>query len=157
MLIPDSLLLATVLVSVVTDLLERRIYNVVTFPMVLAGILLSVAGGGPWWAGLAGALVAGLAYLPLYAFRIMGAGDVKLIMAVGALGGMRVGLVTAVGAIIVGGVLSAGAMYSRKRFRDVLLVLRPGASPENSLKVPYGVAIALASVAALVVRDVSAR
>lgn len=72
-----------------TDLRERRIPNLI----VLAGILAGFA-GRTYSEGLDGALLSlqgiGLAFathLPLYLLRATGAGDVKLMAAVGAIAG----------------------------------------------------------------------
>lgn len=82
-------LLAVVCVAGFSDIRTRRIPNRV----VLAGLLLGLAGNAMLyrWAGLASAgLGMGLAllvYFPLYMLRGMGAGDVKLMAAVGAIAG----------------------------------------------------------------------
>ena len=72
-----------------TDTRTAKIRNIHTFPSMLAGLLLGLAGGGV--NGLltsASGLVAGfLLMLPLFVLHIMKAGDAKLLMAIGAIAG----------------------------------------------------------------------
>ncbi len=75
------------------DVRERRIPNLLTGPALFAGLLLHLIFGG--WNGLGSsalaALLAGLAFFVFFVAGGMGAGDVKLMAAVGgivALGGL---------------------------------------------------------------------
>ena len=98
---------AAVFVATVIDWNSRRIPNLLTFPLALVGLALNAIVGG--WMGLAGALVGLvlglLIFLLFMALGAMGAGDVKLMAALGALLGVVhvfwIGLFTAV----MGGVL----------------------------------------------------
>ena len=67
------------------DWRERRIPNLIVFPAALVGLLLNAYAG---WNGLRfglQGLVAGFALLFIpYLFRVMGAGDVKFLAAIGA-------------------------------------------------------------------------
>ncbi len=90
--IPNSLqalLLALVLVAAVFDFLYRRIPNWLVVSGFIAGAILRIVLGG--WQGLAEAAggfgFAFSVYLIFYALRAMGAGDVKLMAAVGAIAG----------------------------------------------------------------------
>ena len=149
-----ALMIAAVLFSAVTDVLERRIYNVVTLPMILVGIGLHALsfGGGPRWDGLAGLFAVGLPFFGLYAIAngaIFGAGDVKLLMALGALAGWKLGLTIGVVSIILGGGLSLVSLIGAGRLGDVIRAFRPSADPRESLKAPDGLAIAGATVLSL--------
>jgi len=89
-LLSDVILVAVVTTAAVTDLKSGRIYNRLVYPAVVVGLLLALAVGG--WAGLkdhalAAAIGFGVLFL-CYAVGGMGGGDVKLMAAVGALGGM---------------------------------------------------------------------
>jgi prepilin peptidase CpaA len=74
------------LVAVVCDIASRRIPNALTFGSAFAGLVVHAYVGG--WAGAGMALAgcaAGLAvFFPVFALGGMGAGDVKLLGAVGA-------------------------------------------------------------------------
>ncbi len=79
-------------------------------------------------AGLAGLKYAGLGfglavliYMPLYALRGMGAGDVKLAAALGAFVGWQNWLLLFVFAAVIGGVLALILMLTHGRFRKTLL------------------------------------
>src|SRR5262245_28032565 len=78
--------IAVALVAVVTDLRTRRIPNVLTFGAAVLAIVVHGDVGG--WTGAGVSLlgwVAGAAlFLPLFALGGMGAGDVKLLAAIGA-------------------------------------------------------------------------
>lgn len=78
--------LAVVLVAVVTDLRTRRIPNVLTIGAAAAAFVYGLVAGGPsglLWAA-AGWLVGAALFFPLFALGGMGAGDVKLLAALGA-------------------------------------------------------------------------
>jgi hypothetical protein len=71
-----------------TDLLWGRIYNWLTAPALVFGLAVSAGLGG--WSGLGDSLLGALAGLLLYGWmfwlRVLGGGDVKLLMALGAWG-----------------------------------------------------------------------
>mgnify|MGYP001353849302 CR=1 FL=1 len=107
------LLLATVLsTAVVTDLRSSRIPNWLTFSSMGMGILIQT-----WIGGVHGALLslAGLGigmglFVMLYACGAMGAGDVKLMAAIGTIVGPASVLSVAVLSVLVGGLYALGAM-----------------------------------------------
>lgn len=83
------LLGATLAVSVFTDVLRGKVYNVVTVPAMVVGVTGAAVMHG--WSGLLGSmggllLGGALLFLP-FAFHVLGAGDVKLSAAVGAVAG----------------------------------------------------------------------
>jgi Flp pilus assembly protein protease CpaA len=155
MFIADSLLLAAVLISAVTDLLERKIYNVVTLPLILIGIALHViAPEAAWWEGFAGFAALGTPFFVLHAVSPgkMAAGDVKLLMAIGALGGIDCALVVGIGSIVIQGGLSAVTLLLNSRIGDVIRVFRPSELARPSIQLPFGLSIALATFGSLAVR-----
>jgi prepilin peptidase CpaA len=91
----------------VTDARGRCIPNTLTFPALLMGLVLAAAQGGLPRLGLAlgGIAVASVALLA-YAGRMLGAGDVKLLCAVGALTGPRFAGFSLLGAALTGGLLA---------------------------------------------------
>ena len=116
-------LLVVLLTAATFDVLYRRIPNWLTVSGVLLGVAMNALIGTPE-AGLAFSLV-GLAvafgiYAALYAIRAMGAGDVKLMAAVGALVGWErwfgIFFITA----IIGGVMALILVVSRGRLKKTL-------------------------------------
>jgi prepilin peptidase CpaA len=83
---PIAVVLIAALVTTVTDLWKFKIYNALTVPLLLSGLAYhGVVGGvsGFGWS-LAGALFGFAVLLVFYVMGGMGAGDVKLMAAVGA-------------------------------------------------------------------------
>jgi prepilin peptidase CpaA len=118
------------------DLKTRRIPNGLTAAGMLAGLA-----GHAYLDGLAGFLwaLAGIAavlpLLLLYAVRAFGAGDVKLLMAVGALMGPWFLLWTLLGAVFAAGLLALVVLVRRGR-----LTLP---TPAKSARMPFAPAAAL--------------
>jgi len=118
----NTLLLLLVASSGFFDLKERKIPNKITFTGILIGILFNIITGGG--IGLLQSLLgmfAGLAifFLP-FAMGGMGAGDVKLMGAIGALMGWQFSLMTAVYSALVGGVMVLGYLLFKGTLRDTL-------------------------------------
>jgi prepilin peptidase CpaA len=113
---------ALVTIAALTDLRSRRIPNWLTLSGVVAGLLLQTALGG--FSGLkmsAGGLVLGFgSYLALYCVRAMGAGDVKLMAAVGAIVGPWNWVFVFVATALAGGVLSVILMAQKGRTKETL-------------------------------------
>ena len=146
-----------------TDLRSRRIPNWLTVPGLVVGVGANLALGG--WGGLKTALLgAGLGLLVLLPFvmlRSLGAGDWKLAGALGAFAGPAALVDLLLGSVLVAGVMAVALVIYKRRTRQTirnmghilisLVTFRlPGAqvSLENpdSLKIPYGVALALTVV-----------
>src|ERR1039457_6524109 len=158
--------LALATAAAVFDVREHRIPNWLTYPgivlgFVLQGLLFGWKGLGIW-KGLAnageGLLLAGGIMFVFYAVRAMGAGDVKLMAAVGSLVGPGHAIVVLLATAICGGVM--GIVYAVYRGRmgatlrnlgSVLwfharsgLQTHPELNLDNptALRMPYGLAIA---------------
>lgn len=126
------LVAAVVITAGYYDIRFRRIPNWLVLPALLVGFLFNAVIGfidqsGTYVYGLAGlkhaALgfgVALLIYFPLYLLRGMGAGDVKLMAALGALMGWQYWVVVFVLTSAVGLVLALVLMLTRGRFRQTL-------------------------------------
>ena len=104
------------------DVRERRIPNLLTGPAIVAGLLLHLAVGG--WAqmgssALAG-LIAGSIFLIFFLAGGMGAGDVKLMAAVGCIAGLSPLRLVMVSTVIFGGVFALVLAVYRGRLRQTL-------------------------------------
>jgi len=156
---------AVILCSVASwwDLRTRRIPNALTIPALVAALCVhGVLGAGQGlFLSVCGAAVAGALVLPGYALRSTGAGDVKLLMAVGAILTFPLALKAGLAALIAGGLLglavSACAGHLRDTIRRTVALGRwlfgraagaPEPRPESSRRhIPFGVAIAVATLA----------
>ena len=147
-------------VCAVFDVRSRRIPNRITLPAMAAGLLLHSIGDS--WHGLLSALGAGaICFVAFLIFHIaggMGAGDVKLMTAVGCLAGMPYVTSLLILTAIAGGVMGVGLAVFRGKLRETLfnlgtIITHHGAAgltphPElnvrngATLRLPYGVAIA---------------
>ena len=146
-----------------TDYRSRRIPNWLTAPGLGVGLALNLALAG--WAGLKlsllGAGLGLLLLLPFVLLRSLGAGDWKLAGALGAFVGWNTLLNLLLGSVFVAGLMAVALVIYKRRVGQTLrnmghliasLVMfhMPGAevsldNPE-SLKVPYGVALAFTVV-----------
>ena len=144
------------------DLRYRRIPNAITLPAVVVALCLHGAthAGPGLLLSLAGMVAAAALVLPGYALGFTGAGDVKLLAAVGALLAFPTALFAALLSLVFGGVLSVLISLWRRSLSGLLLntlgmgrwlLIRtagvPAPAPTRSLKgVPLGVAIAIATL-----------
>lgn len=160
------LLAALVLIAAAFDLRTRRIPNWLCAAGLLAGFACQIAQSG-WIGAREAGLGMGIAlvvYVPLFALRAVGAGDVKLMAAAGAFSGpvswIAIFLVTA----IAGGVIALGliAMKGRVRrtFRNVGVLLNELAhlraphraeqeldvTSDKALRLPHGCTIAVGTL-----------
>lgn len=161
---------ALVVIAMSYDLHSRRIPNwLVAVALIAALPIQIVANGLPigpiWW--ITGALTGGLLLMPGYLSRMLGAGDVKLMAAVGALLGPRAALEAVLLATAIGGVLAFFALMRKRRLRrgvagamSMLIAMSADSAVTNTEhprdtglsigSLPYGVAIAIGSVITLV-------
>jgi prepilin peptidase CpaA len=142
--------------AALVDVRSRRIPNWLTGGALLVGVGLNLwlrgASGLPF--ALLGALLGGAILLPFYALRVMGAGDVKLLAALGAVVGPQALIMVVLYAVVVGGVISVVRLALHRRlamsFFDV--VRRPTQMRLSGVKAPYGVAIASGVYLSLLLR-----
>ena len=159
-------LIALVLVAAAYDLRFRRIPNWLNLSGMIIGFGLNIFffGGHGLRAASLGFLCALLAYLPLYLIRGMGAGDVKLMAAVGAIAGPSNWLGIFLATAIAGGIVSVVVIALKKRFHQTfwnlavigvqLLQFRAPSSAEerldirhsDALRLPHGAVIATGCV-----------
>jgi prepilin peptidase CpaA len=161
------LLLTLVLVAAVYDARFRRIPNWLNLSGVLAGVALNTfmfPGLSGLWLSLKGLGLGFGVYLLLHLLRAMGAGDVKLMAAVGAIVGpgdwFGIFLITAV----IGGFLSIVVSLVKGRLRKTLFNvgfilsemknLRPAylkneeldVKNDKAVRMPHGVVIAMGAL-----------
>jgi prepilin peptidase CpaA len=168
----SCLLLSLVLPAAFFDLRSRRIPNWLCLAGLVAGLVIHLATpwGGGWRVVLYGFGAATLVYLPLYMLRAMGAGDVKLMMAAGALVGPITWVILFIATSLLGGIFGAILVLSRGRARRTLFNLmtitselahgrRPHKNHEYldvkndaALRLPHGAVIALGSLAVIGLR-----
>lgn len=107
------------------DFRYRRIPNIITLPILLFGLsfwtVINKLDGLTF--SLLGTLVGFLVFLVPYIAGGMGAGDVKLMMAVGALLGWKLTMISALYTAIVGGIIAIGYIVISKNRKDVRIVL----------------------------------
>ena len=148
-------------IGAMTDIASRRIPNWLTYSAMLVGIAGHALLQG--WHGLVSALVGGLisggAFLVFFLVHAMGAGDVKLITAVGCLvGGPRLAIEVLLAAAIAGGIIAIILALWQRKLRTVLVNIfelirfhavagaevHPSINLSNpqATRLPYGVAIA---------------
>jgi prepilin peptidase CpaA len=148
----------------VIDWRTRRIPNWLTVSGVLLGIGLRTLHAGPHglFMGLQGMFLALICLLPMVLLRAMGAGDWKLMAAIGAILGPVMMLFVLAGAIFLSGIMAmvmiVRARKVKETFINVFVLVQgflsfglrefPDISLDNPdlLKLPFGVAAALATV-----------
>jgi prepilin peptidase CpaA len=166
----EIILILVVIVAAWHDVRTRHIPNWIPVSGAILGIVLQI-----WQSGLQGALIsiAGAAlglgiFLPFYMLGGMGAGDVKLFGAVGALVGPSALVLVFVFTGLLGGLAAVVLAVSKGRLRPTLqqtgeLMLDVGkmrwrqarsataAAGANALRLPYGAVIAGGTLLSLVV------
>ncbi len=121
----ECVLLAAVLLATVTDLRSRRIPNWLTVTALLMGFVLNALIAYPsplegvWLAAKGFALAFGL-NLVMYLLHMTGAGDVKLLAAIGAMVGCSDFLGIFILTALLGGVLAVVLMTVKGRVRQTL-------------------------------------
>ncbi len=127
-------LIAVVAVAAWSDLRTRKIPNWVTVPGVIAGIALQTFYGGidGAFASLEGAVLGFGIFIAFYIAGGMGAGDVKLFSAVGALVGPQSLILVFVLTGILGGLSAAAAIAAHRK------------------AIPYGAVIAAGTLMSLI-------
>ena len=161
------LLIPVALAVIYYDVRYRRIPNEIVVITLVAGVIINSAMGS--WTGMLGSVQGfALAFVPmflLHLFGAMGAGDVKLSGAVGAVLGVKLVPLALIIIVMMGAVLAIYSMIRSGRvFSTLHGVLRifvgliPGwemprfAMPaDRRHTIPYGVAIMLGSLIAVAV------
>lgn len=163
----DTIAVAVALLGCVFDLHSRRVPNLLTLGAAVAAVVVCTATMGLTGLGssTSGWLLATALWLPLYALGGMGAGDVKLLAAIGAWLGPADALYAALYAAMAGGVLALVVAFAcgcvRQTWNNVqLLILHwrvVGFAPHAQLtletatspRLPYAVPILIGTMGAI--------
>ena len=165
------ILLISTITSLITDIKKRKILNVVTFPTILFGLIyhtLIYGIDGLLFSGK-GFLVGLVVLLIPYLLGGMGAGDVKLMAAIGALTGPVFVFYSFIYTALVGGVIALilimkrdGLLFSVKNFYYNIPFLHSNLGSmiikkdhSNSIVFPYGIAIVSGTLIAALWRGIS--
>lgn len=166
-IISVALLIPLTVVISYHDVRYRRIPNAFVLATLLSGVAINVLanGLGGAYASLAGCLLAFALMLIFHIFGAMGAGDVKLFAAIGAVLGLNLVLPTFFVVVITGGLLAVISMVRAGTVREtmfrvlqIFIGLLPGwqmprfaATADRRGTIPYGVAITLGSLISLTI------
>ena len=144
------------------DVRTRIIPNRLTFPALLLGLAVhgALAGSDGLKSSLAGMAVAGGLLLPGWLFRWMGAGDVKLMAAVGAWLAWPQALIAVLASLMMGGAISLIVAIRRGMLRQALVgaatigaavLARTSVTPPvtTGIRFPFALAVLAGSTFAL--------
>jgi len=154
------------------DIKTRKIPNRLVLTGLFLGLLLHTVGDGGWGLldSFGAAMISGFIFFFFYLMGGMGGGDVKLVAAVSALAGISNMLYLLVLTALTGGVMALGLAVMRGRLKETIANvstlavhhLGHGLSPhpelnvqnDNTLRLPYGVAIAVGCTLTFCLRGV---
>jgi prepilin peptidase CpaA len=162
-----GVLVALLIVAGVIDYRTYRIPNWLTLSGAVFGLLYSTLAStvhqGFWWS-LGGLALGFLMMLPMYALKVMGAGDVKLMAMVGTFLGYTGTPLAILCTFIAGGVAALGFASCRRVLGRMLVNIKDiastatfsifggmqpniGMAPGTSIgRLPYGVSIAVGTI-----------
>ncbi|PEQ95936.1 prepilin peptidase [Bacillus sp. AFS006103] len=157
----DFILLIVLFTCVITDIKSRKIFNIVTLPAIIIGFTYSINLNG-----FEGFLYSGKGFLVGFSLLLIpflmggiGAGDVKLLAAVGALKGTQFVFYNFFYAAVIGGVIALVIMLRRGELKSFFirvfysfLFIKASEGSLNLEKtdlaptIPYGVPIAIGAL-----------
>ncbi|HOK54218.1 MAG TPA: A24 family peptidase [Armatimonadota bacterium] len=163
MLMRDVMLVVVLSIAVFTDVRTGKIKNWLTFPAIVSGPVVNwIDGGMPQaMSSLAGLAVMVLVGAVLAILKITGGGDIKLLVAVGSLVGMPLVAESLAFSAFAGGLLAIAVLIKQRRALSTTkqvaqqVWMRVGLGIEGAMqfsgrtKIPYSIAIAAGSIAAL--------
>ena len=162
------ILLAVLFVCLITDIKSRRILNIVTLPAIVIGFgyfVFTKGFDGFLYSGKGFLVGLGLLLIP-YLLGGMGAGDVKLMAAIGALMGASFVFYSFIYTALIGGVIAILLIIKTNGFKNTLksflfniVLFRSNLGSmllakdkKSSISFPYGVAITLGTFCTLLWR-----
>jgi prepilin peptidase CpaA len=160
------MLMLALAVAAIVDTASHRIPNGLVLATAAAGLTLQggTVGPGGVFAAIGGAVLGLLIFLPFYVYKAMGAGDVKLVAAVGTFLGPQLALFSAACILMAGGLIGMlvlvfrrGMLATLRRYiemsrywaRGVPAYLPPAGCEAAATRFPYAVAIATGTLGAL--------
>jgi prepilin peptidase CpaA len=154
----NIILLILLVISLYTDIKDRKIYNKHTFSVLFIAIITSLMFEG--FAGFKNSIYgAGIGFMIMlipYMLGGMGAGDVKLFMAIGSLKGVDFIIQSSIITFIVGGVIAALVITINKNWKETLINIKSlfifKETLNNSYTYPYGIAICIGTVITYLLR-----
>lgn len=171
-IIAYALLIALIVICFYTDLVHKKIYNWATLPGIAIGFLLNgVFAGLPGLksSGIGFAIGFGCLFL-LFLLGGMGGGDVKLMGAIGAIKGYPFIISALVYSILVGGFIAFAVLIWKKKFLRTMFKIflflihkifpflgLPTMDKEHMEKVPFGIAIVLGTIWAMVMEFIGSQ
>ena len=167
-----ALLLTLLVVAAYTDIARGKVYNWCTYPCMFVGLAIGYIAGG--WNeadfslqnGLLGLAAAGGIFGLFFVLGSLGAGDVKLAAAIGALTGWHFAIGAITYSALIGGVMALALLIWRGQLaRGLWDSLRAsvrlkaaekvvGADSPATLTVPYGLAVSTGTLWAWFVQHV---
>jgi prepilin peptidase CpaA len=159
----DIVLFSALLISAITDLITRKVFNLLVFPMTVFALLyFSFTNGWQgFWFSVTGFL-AGIALLLIpYLLGGIGAGDVKLLGMVGSLVGCKLVFASFLYMGLAGGLMAMFVLIRKNGLKTILLHLylfliqkdkesfRLLCRTSPSYTLPYAVAIAFGTLFAI--------
>ena len=157
----SAVIVVTAILALWTDLLRGKIYNWLTLPMLVLGVMVQVFVAG--WSGLGASLIGMVLALALfggiYWVGALGAGDVKLLMAYGAWCGPVFVMEASLISILFGGCMAAGILIYQGKMKiflaKIIRFIRSFLIKElelefpqvdHRLKMPFGIPLVLSAV-----------
>jgi prepilin peptidase CpaA len=124
--VPIALVLVAALIAAVTDVWKFKVYNLLTLPLLAAGLLYhAIHGGTPELAGsVVGALAGFGLMIILYTMGGMGAGDVKFVTALGAWLGLPLTFYVLIAGCIAAGAYAVVLLVTAASVRETLVNLQ---------------------------------
>ena len=167
--VENLLLLGVLITAMITDIRSHRIPNWLTLPAMITGLGLNMisAGASGLLFSIEGLLLGMGLFIVLYLFGGMGAGDVKLMGAVGAMLGPQMVLMAAFYTALAGGVYAIVVIVFHPRAKAIRAALmetikgfiffhslryNKSKTVEKPPKLCYGVAIAIGTIAAVILK-----
>jgi prepilin peptidase CpaA len=167
--VENLLLLVVLIIAIITDVRSHRIPNWLILPAIITGLGVNLisAGAGGLLFGIEGLFLGMGLFVVLYLLGGMGAGDVKLMGAVGSMLGPQMVLLAALFTAVSGGIYALAVIVFHPRARAIRVALMETIkrfiffdslkydgppTVEKPPKLCYGVAIAIGTIATVILK-----